>query len=453
MEKDHNNAERLTPNKIEVKNNVDKQVQQKKGMSSSFLVKVFFVGCIFLFGVFIGHGGSSVGSSEITQTNADGRADFGLFWKAWDKLQDRYVDQEDVDPQQMIYGAIKGMFASTGDPYTTFFDPEVNKAFEEELRGSFEGIGAEIGLRNNLLTIISPLDDSPAQKAGLRAGDSIIQIDGQISAEMSIEDAVKLIRGEKGSTVILTIFREGENDTRDISVERDTIEIKNITIEPVVNGIGFIRVSQFGNDTDRLFREKVQELKNAGAQKYIIDLRNNPGGILGVAIQMISVFVKEGSVAVIEETSGGKQKIDKTSRRPIVPEGTEIVVLINQGSASASEIFAGALKAHLGDNVTLVGTKTFGKGSVQELIPMQGGTAAKITIAKWLTPDKKAIDGIGIEADIQIEFTDEDYDQDRDPQRDTAQRVLEGTYDPEEDLATLNTEEGDKNLSSNEEEE
>ncbi len=404
---------------------------QKQNIQNNLPLLAFVAGiCLFLTGLLIGRSGLGGVPNNVVGADPEDRVEFGLFWDAWDMLLDRYVDKGDIDSQKMLYGAIKGMFASTGDPYTTFLDPEINQAFEEEINGSFDGIGAEIGLRGNLLTIIAPLDDSPAEKAGLRAGDSIIQIDGEISSDLSIEDAVKKIRGERGSVVVLTIFREGDNDTQDISVTRDKIEIKSVTTERTASGIGVIRVSQFGTDTDQIFREELEKMQRDGLRKIIVDLRNNPGGILGGAIQMVSVFVPQGAVAVIEQSSGGAEKVNKTNRKPLFDNDTEIVILINQGSASASEIFAGALKAHLGDRVTLVGQKTFGKGSVQELIQMSGGTSAKITIAKWLTPDRQVIDGEGIAPDVEIEISDEDYDNDRDPQRDIAQQILEGTYDP-----------------------
>ncbi len=395
-----------------------------RGISSLLLAIFIFIGGYMLGSTFpeTDRAVGAIGPSQsVVNRGSEGRVDFDLFWSAWDLLRARYVDQGDLDSQVLVYGAIKGMFAATDDPYTTFFDPEVNKAFNEELEGSFEGIGAEIGIRDNLLTIVSPLDDSPAERAGLRPGDKIINIDGTISADLTIEESVKLIRGDKGTEVILTIFREGEEETRDVSVIRDRIEIKSV-VASEEEGVAVIRVSQFGKDTKNKLSEALRAQERSGQKKMIIDLRNNPGGILEVAIDTVGFFTEKGSVAVIEQSSAGALREKETKRSPIVSDDVEIVILINEGSASASEIFAAALKHHLPERVTLVGAKSFGKGSVQELIPMNGGTAAKITIAKWLTPGKNQIDGEGIVPDQEVEYTNEDFEADRDPQK---QRALE----------------------------
>jgi len=426
-------------------NNQDPTFKQKKPVTnaavknfftSKFLLSFFMVGTIFLLGYVIGGAGAvtenrSVKDVVINGTGSGSRVDFGLFWKAWDTLGDHYVDSGSLDPQALVYGAIKGMYAATGDPYTTFFDPQVNEAFSEDMSGQFEGIGAEIGIEDSFLIIIAPLDGSPAAQSGLRAGDRIIQIDGVISADISVEDAVKRIRGDKGTDVILTIFREGENDTRDITVTRDTIEIKSVTVETREDGIATIRVSQFGGETTRLFRSALSDLLEKNTQEVIIDLRNNPGGYLDGAIAMIGYFVPKGSIAVIEQAANGTQNPRTTKGDRIVDPNMKIVILINQGSASASEIFAAALKEQLPNVVTLVGETSFGKGSVQELIPMEGGTAAKITIAKWLTSQGKEIDGVGIGPDVEIEYTNEDFEAERDPQMDGAAAVLRGAYSPE----------------------
>lgn len=418
-------------------NNENQQDRRKSSMKSVLTTNALLVGviaaCLFMGGYWVGNGShtssaaTGIDNVAVQGKSAQSRVDFDLFWRAWDKLGERYVDQSDLNPNDLLYGAIKGMFAATGDPYTTFFDPEETQAFNEELDGSFEGIGAEIGIENNLLTIIAPLDGSPAEKAGLRAGDLIIRINDEVSADLSITEAVKLIRGEKGTDVILTIFREGEDDTRDVAVTRDRITIESVTSETRGEALS-IRVSQFGNDTTGKFRTELQDAAGANVKKMIIDLRNNPGGILNGAVDMVGFFVPKGSLAVTEQSSNGAGRSLETRGNPIVGNDVEIVILINQGSASASEIFAAALKAHLPERVTLLGEKSFGKGSVQELIPMKDQTAAKITIAKWLTPTGKHIDGEGIEPDITVEYTNEDFDVDRDPQLDAAEQVLSGTY-------------------------
>ncbi len=421
----------------EPNNTTQQQTNQKKKkrvmqLGWSLLIPIVLI--VFFLGFLYGRNSGStspqlskgLSKTEVRSKDSGGRVDFDLFWAAWDTLGKKYVDEDSLVPQELLYGAIDGMFRATGDPYTNFFDPEINQAFNEELEGSFEGIGAEIGIRNTFLTIIAPLAGSPAEKAGLRAGDSIIQIDGEVSAEMTIEDAVKKIRGDKGTEVVLTIFREGENDTKDIAVVRDTIVIDSVTTEFREDGIAVIQVTQFGLDTTREFKKTLLDIRRKEIKKIVIDLRNNPGGVLDGAITMIGYFTEPNSIAVIEQASGDVQNPSRTKGKPLFDESVSIAILINQGSASASEIFAAALNEHLGERVTLVGEKSFGKGSVQELVPLKHATAAKITVAKWLSPTGEQIDGVGIKPEVQITYTNEDFDADRDPQLDAATRILNG---------------------------
>lgn len=353
----------------------------------------------------------------------DVNIDFSLFWNVWGLLQQKFVDADKLDARKLLYGAIKGMLAATGDPYTDFFDPTENKKFSEDISGSFEGIGAELGIKNGILTIVAPLQDSPAEKAGLRSGDKIIKIDGKDAAEMGIEEAVDHIRGVRGTKVTLTIFREGEQDTKEINVIRDTINVKSVKFEMKESGIAVIEVSRFGDDTTKLFADAISKAQSLKAKGIILDLRNNPGGYLDASIAMASKMLPKDKTVVIEE-NGDKAQEKMLSRGGDVASEIETVVLINEGSASASEILAGALKDNRPDNVTLVGKKSFGKGSVQEFIDLTQGTAVKITVARWLTPNGTQINEQGIKPDKEVDLTNEDYNANKDPQMDTAIQTL-----------------------------
>lgn len=353
---------------------------------------------------------------------AEKSLDFSLFWSVWDILKSKYVDSESLDANKLFYGAIKGMLQATGDPYTTFFDPEENKKFDEDISGTFEGIGAELGIKNGILTVVAPLKGTPAEQAGLRSGDKIIKIDGKASADMSIEGAVDSIRGQKGTSVVLTIFREGDEETRDITVQRNVINVKSVELEFKDGNLAIVKISRFGDDTEKLFSEAMTKIKIQKSQGMVIDLRNNPGGYLETSIELASKLLPKGKVVVIEES---KDKIQEKmyARGGDVGSGIETVVLINEGSASASEILAGALKDNR-SNVTLVGEKSFGKGSVQELVKLSQGTAAKITVARWLTPNGNQINEQGIRPDKEIKLSNDDYENNRDPQMDAALEVL-----------------------------
>jgi carboxyl-terminal processing protease len=348
--------------------------------------------------------------------------DFSLFWRTWDLLKEKYVDSNQLDSKKLFYGAIKGMLSATGDPYTTFFDPEENNKFNEDITGSFEGLGVEIGMKNNILTIIAPLEGTPAEKAGLRAGDKVLKIADKITSDITIDEAVNLMRGPKGTEVKLTILRDGQEETQDITVKRDVINVKSIKYENKDGNIAYIKVSTFGDNTLREFNGALNNISTQKPKGVILDLRNDPGGYLDTAVDIASRMLPKGKVVVIEESQDKKQKII-SSRGGDLLSGIKTVVLINEGSASASEILAGALKENR-DNVTLVGKKSFGKGSVQELINLPGNTAAKITVAKWLTPKGNQINEKGISPDVEIDLSLDDFQNNRDPQLDKALELL-----------------------------
>ncbi|TAK95691.1 S41 family peptidase [Patescibacteria group bacterium] len=348
--------------------------------------------------------------------------DFSLYWRVWDLLKDKYVDSKKLDATKLFYGSIKGMLAATGDPYTAFFDPEETKSFKEEIEGSFEGIGAEVGMRNGILTIIAPLEDSPAARAGIRAGDKVIKIDDQSTLDLGIDQSVSLMRGPKDTSVKLTILREGIQETQDIVVWRAIVQIKSVTAEIKNDNIAYIKVSRFGDDTEQAFAVAVRKTINAETKGIIVDVRNDPGGYLDAAVGLGSKMLPMGSTIVIEEREDGTQhKLfaaggDTLSHIPTV-------VLINNGSASASEILAGALRDNR-QNVTIMGEKSFGKGSVQEFLDLPDNTAVKITIEKWLTPNGEQINEKGITPGVEVKLSDDDFEQGRDPQLDAALKAL-----------------------------
>lgn len=399
-----------------------------------FFFVLFLIGAAFWFGYEQGKQDSpsdGAGAEYIlppdeaiifNKASQDKTVDFALFWKVWGLLKDKYVDSQKLDANALFYGAIKGMLAATGDPYTTFFDPKENAAFQEDISGTFEGIGAEMGIKNDILTVIAPLEGTPAEKAGLFSGDKIVKIDDQTTATMSLDEAVSKIRGTKGTEVKLTIFRNGDEESRDIIVRRDVILVKSVRFEMREDVIAYIRISRFGDDTEREFQEAVRQILGKKAKGLIIDMRNNPGGFLETAVDLASTMLPSGTVVVIEENGAGKRKEIK-SRGGDVLSRIPTVVLINEGSASASEILAGALKDNR-DNITLIGKKSFGKGSVQELISVSRDTAVKITVARWLTPAGHQINTVGIVPDIEVNLTSDDRDNQRDPQLDKALEIL-----------------------------
>ncbi|MFH1522762.1 MAG: S41 family peptidase [Patescibacteria group bacterium] len=342
--------------------------------------------------------------------------DFELFWDVWDTLKREYVDRDKINEKQMFYGALRGMVDSLRDPYTVFMDPKVSQEFEDDLAGTFEGIGAEIGIRDEILTIIAPLDDMPAQKAGLKAGDKILAINEETTAGISIDEAVRKIRGPKGTSVILTISKNGIDNIEDITITRGVIVVKSVRANLRDDNIYYIKISNFNNDTLDLFNKAVRDALVKNPKGILLDLRNNPGGYLDTAIEIASEWVDEG-VVVTEQFSEVK-KNEYFSRGRARLSDYKTVVLVNQGSASASEIVAGALRDY--EKAVIVGMKTFGKGSVQSLEEFSDGSSIKITIAKWLTPKGVNINEEGIDPDFEVDLTAEDFEADLDPQMDKA---------------------------------
>lgn len=345
-------------------------------------------------------------SIENRQPPENVTVDFKLFWDTWDLLSRNYLDKKAIDQNKMFYGAIQGMVAAVGDPYTVFLPPQQQKSSKEELGGSFEGVGIELGFnKDKRLVVIAPLDGTPAQKAGIKAQDLIVKIDGKDATAISIQDAVNLIRGTKGSDVKLTIYRDGETDTQDIAITRDTIVVKSVQLsfkETDSNKkIAVMKLSRFGEKTPTEWNEAVSKLLSEGVSGVVLDMRNNPGGFLDGAVFIASEFLKDGDV-VLQENAQGQRSAMKVNRAGKLLE-LPVVVLVNKGSASASEIVAGALQDR--GRAKIVGDKTFGKGTIQESEELPGGTGIHITVAKWLTPNGRwANETEGFEPDIKAEI-------------------------------------------------
>ncbi|MEA2088583.1 MAG: S41 family peptidase [Patescibacteria group bacterium] len=390
---------------------------------------IFLLIFVFLLGLTVGEeqdfrktitDGKVIINKNALKENSGNSIDFNLFWEVWDIIQNNYVDGP-VPNEQLFYGALAGEVASLGDPYSIFLDPEISKEFERELSSEFEGIGAEIGIKNKMLIVISPLPDSPAEKAGLKSGDKIYKIDGKEAVHLTLNEAVSLIRGDAGTKVVLTVFREGEDSEIDIEIIRNKIHFDTVKWEIKNNNILYVEISHFNYDTEELFNKMANENLNKNISGIILDLRGNPGGFLDVAVDIAGKWIRKGDVVVMEKFSETNKLYHRSDGRGEFA-GIPTIVLINEGSASASEIIAGALQDY--NLATLLGEKTFGKGSVQDLRSLSDGSKIKITIAKWLTPKERAIDMEGIEPDIEIELTDEDYNNDRDTQLDKALEIL-----------------------------
>lgn len=364
--------------------------------------------------------------------------DFSLYWEVWDAIKNKYVDKEGIEDKELFYGSLEGLVRSVGDPYTVFMDPQESLDFEKSLReDSFEGIGAEISIRDNILTIVAPLSDTPAAKAGLQPGDKVLAIDGESTANIGLDDAVQKIRGEEGTVVTLTISRKSFEQARDIDITRGYIVVKSVRVQEKEDGIYVIEITNFKNDTVELFNSAVRDIIAQDPQGIILDVRNNPGGYLDGAVEVASEWVEDGNIVLEEFGDGSKQeyKARGMARLKDIPT----VVLVNIGSASASEIVAGALQDH--GQAIVLGEKTFGKGSVQSLENFSDQSSIKVTVAKWLTPNGSTIQDKGIEPDIKVEMTEDDYDQVKDPQMDKAMEVL--IKGPEEVKKTLEQQEDD----------
>ena len=395
------------------------------------VVLVLGGGALFMSGFLVGQRAAAQPGTPTSRADI-----FQPFWDTYEAIDTRYAGGE-IDQKALVRGAIRGMVEALDDPYSTYLTPEEYAAGLQDLSGQFEGIGAEIGTRNPttgetsdcstlgpdcVLVIVAPLEGSPAEKAGLRAGDAVLAVDGSVLDGLTIDEARDRVRGKKGTEVVLTIERDG-GAPFDVAVVRDVIVQREVIQEDLAAGaIGYIRVTGFSDNAAEQFHQALQADIDAGRDKVILDLRGNPGGYVTAARRIASEFVDAGPI-FWEEFAGGRQEATDASSGGLATDtGIELVVLIDRGSASASEIVAGALKDR--DRATLVGETTFGKGTVQQWIELPDTGALKLTIARWLTPDKHWINGVGIAPDVAVEVP-ADNPADEDPVLDRAIELLE----------------------------
>ncbi len=351
--------------------------------------------------------------------------DFGIFWEAWKLINGRYLKDKNVDTQEKVYGAVKGLIQSLKDPYSEFFAPSDSKKFQEDVQGNFGGIGAELGIKKEVLVIVAPLKDTPASRIGLLAGDQILQINSTSTKGIAVEKAVSLIRGEIGTTVTLNIFRDGWQKPKDFKITRANIIIPTIDVNSIDTSQGKIthlELHSFNSNAGFLFYQAMLKEISGGSRGLILDLRNDPGGFLQVAVDLAGWFVPRGSLVVSEKWRNGDGRDFRTVGNEALLN-FPVVVLINKGSASASEILAGALRDIR--KIKLVGETSFGKGSVQELENLSDGSSIKLTIAHWVLPSGRILDNDGLEPDVKVEMTDDDFEKKRDPQLDKAVEVLQ----------------------------
>jgi carboxyl-terminal processing protease len=342
--------------------------------------------------------------------------DFSLFWQIWQIVENQYLDRP-VDPQKMVWGAIEGMVSALEDPYTSFLPPSVNEVISNAIDGTYEGIGAELGMEEGQLMIVAPLDGSPAKAAGVRAGDKILQIEGISTLGISIGEAVSKIRGEAGTVSALTLQR-GHEDPFVVHIKRGKITVKSVTWEDKGDGTAYIRISRFGSDTNDDWDTAVSEINISMTEldAVIVDVRGNPGGYLLSAVHIAGEFFKNKPVVFQEDSLGHLEPLN-TSRIGIFNK-TPVFVLIDGGSASASEILAAALKHHV--DAVLVGVTSFGKGTIQDAQNFSDGSGLHLTIAKWLTPAKEWVHGEGISPDVEVILTREDIEAQNDLQLEKA---------------------------------
>lgn len=401
---------------------------KKSSSIFSFVIQFVVVGIIFfLIGFAVGQkkveilGNGIVPKLSIqNQTPKNSNIDFTLMWEVLDKIPDKYIDKSAIDGNKLLYGAISGMVRSLGDPYTAFLDPKQNEAVKSELSGTYEGVGVQIGFnRDKRLVVIAPLSGTPAQKAGLRPKDLILKIGDHETFDLALPEAVDLIRGQAGTKVKLMLQHEGEDKPYEIEVERAKITVKSVEVDyRKVNSknVAIVKVSRFGDTTDSEWDQAVLEVKGRNVDAIIVDMRNNPGGLLSSSIHVASEFT--GGVIVKQQDSAGRISSLSADHKGAFLK-TPISVLVNGGSASAAEIFAGAIQDHARGKI--VGEKTFGKGTVQEPLDLTGGSSLHVTVAKWLTPDGHSIHGVGIDPNVTVEDKSDSSSED-DPQ---LQKALE----------------------------
>ena len=397
------------------------------------------LGAILAVGILAFAGGTVYGSyraavSGVTSNDMPANIDFSPVWKAWRILDAKFVPAavSSTTPiatttaqadQDRVWGMISGLAASLNDPYTFFLPPVENKQFGDDMSGQFEGVGMEIAVKSEMLTVVTPLKGTPAEKAGVKSGDQILKIDGLSTEGLDVDAAIKKIRGPKGTQVTLTMLRQGWAEEREIKVTRDVINVPVITTTAREDGIFIIELSSFTANSTDLFRGALREFVQSGDTKLVLDLRGNPGGYLDASVDMASWFLPSGNVVVTEDYAGHEDNIvHRSSGYDIFNDNLKMVILVDRGSASASEILANALRHY--KVAKLVGTGTFGKGVVQELVEITPETSLKITVARWLGPDGTQIPLTGLIPDVMATTSDEAIKADKDPQMEKAVELL-----------------------------
>lgn len=383
----------------------------------------FVVAVSFFSGLYVNAERAKLASGDVVNTKSQianvTDADFDTFWEVWNILDKKFVSSSasTTPNQEKIYGAIKGLVDSFGDPYTEFMTPKESEDFQTELSGSLEGVGMTVGIRDNLITVIAPLKGSPSEKVGIKAGDVIYKISDKDVSNMTITEAISLIRGPKGTQVKVTVFRKGSSDPIDFLITRDVIKVPTVETEKLPGKIFKIKIYEFNATSANLFRDAIKDFYYSKYKKIIIDVRNNPGGYLDSAVDMASWFLPAGRTIVTEDFGDSRAPVVHRSKGyNIFSNDIKMVILVNGGSASASEILAGALNEY--GIAKLVGEQTFGKGSVQELVPISKGASLKVTIAKWLTPKGNSISKHGLTPDFVVEPDAEEVK--ADPEKDFA---------------------------------
>jgi carboxyl-terminal processing protease len=348
--------------------------------------------------------------------------DFALFWDVWDRLEKNYLEKEDINPAQMVFGAIQGMVASLGDPYTVFLKPPENKEVKDDLNGSFEGIGIQLGYKDDQLAVIAPLKGTPADKAGVKAGDLILKINEESASGLSADEAAQKIRGPKGSKVKLILIHSGEKESYEVEIVRDTIVVPSVEVDFLsANGqtVAHLKLLKFGDRTADEWEKAISQIINHQPQVagVVLDLRNNPGGYLTSSVFIASEFLSSGIVVQQEGADSSRETYSVNRQGELLNQ--PLVVLINEGSASASEIVAGSLRDH--QRAEIVGAKSFGKGTIQEAEDLPGGAGLHITTARWLLPSGESVDETGLKPDVEVK---DDSQTETDEQLEKAIEVL-----------------------------
>jgi len=390
-----------------------------------FLIGLLVLGSVFWAGIEIGKkyypSINLIKGLKDMETGKPADVDFSLFWDAWRLIQSDYLKASQLDRQKMVYGAIRGLVNSLGDPHSVFFEPEDAKKFTEDVSGSFSGIGIEIGMKKQVLTVIAPLEDTPAWQVGLKAGDQILKIDGKDTFDLTVEEAVKMIRGVKGSEVVLTILRKDFEKPKDFKIVRDVIVVPAVKLSFLDNDIAHLKLLNFNENASYDFYRAALEILMKKSPAMILDLRNNPGGYLEISVDIAGWFLERGEVVVRENIKNEKETVFRAAGNQALVD-MPLIILTNEGSASAAEILAGALRDDR--HIKLVGDKTFGKGSVQEVQKLYDDAMIKLTIAEWLTPSGVSINENGLEPDYKVEITEADYENKKDPQLEKALEII-----------------------------